>query len=77
KCGTKTTPNLDRTLHFFSKNWIINPQGVEGIIKQQKNEKFLQKGVAKILKKPIIRRTQRRDVVNKLKVHIASLFFAL
>ncbi|WP_207219248.1 hypothetical protein, partial [Avibacterium paragallinarum] len=60
-----------------SKNRLIKLQGVERITKQQKNEKFLQKGVAKILKKPIIRRTQRRDVVNSLKVHLASFFFAL
>ncbi|MFZ7317022.1 hypothetical protein ACLSZM_02320, partial [Avibacterium avium] len=43
---------------------MINPQVVERITKQQKKEKFLQKGVAKIFKMPIIRRTQRRDVVE-------------
>ncbi|MFQ1050896.1 hypothetical protein, partial [Avibacterium paragallinarum] len=63
--------------HFSSKNRLIKLQGVERITKQQKKEKFLQKGVAKILKKPIIRRTQRRDVVNKLKIRLASFFFAL
>ncbi|MFZ7266824.1 hypothetical protein ACLSY3_07595, partial [Avibacterium avium] len=53
-----------RTLHFFSKNCLTKPQDVERITKQQKNEKILQKGVASISKIPIIRRTQRRDVVE-------------